>query len=266
MANTRGWETRQGREVGAVTRKIALEVQGVTKNFGGLKALNDITMEVPEGVIVGLIGPNGAGKTTLFNAITGVYPVSAGRINLFGQDITRLRPHNIVRLGIARTFQTGRPFHNMTVLENVLVGCYFGGKRRISNAEAVSRSMEILEFVELAHRQADPVTSLNLLDRRIVEMARALATGPRLLLLDEVLAGLNPADLGRAVEIIKRLRDRLGITVLWIEHIMKAIMGTADYIIVLHYGQKLAEGRPEEVVDNAEVNETYFGERGVKLA
>jgi branched-chain amino acid transport system ATP-binding protein len=209
------------------------------------------------------MGPNGAGKTTLFNLVTGVYAPSSGRVRFGGEELQGRKPSHICRTGIGRTFQSGRPFANITAGENVLVGLlYGGGDRRIGVAEAKQRVAGILDFVGLARQAERPVSTLNLMERKIVELARALATRPKLLLLDELLAGLNPRDLEPAIKIIRRIRDELGITVLWIEHIMKVLMETCEHLIVLHHGEKLAEGAPAEVAADRAVADAYFGRKG----
>jgi branched-chain amino acid transport system ATP-binding protein len=238
-----------------------LAVDGLSVSFGGLQALQRVTFEVAPGRIVGVMGPNGAGKTTLFNLITGIYRPSAGVVRFAGRELQALSPAAICRSGIARTFQSGRPFTNMTARDNVLSGLFYGCAR-MSRADAAAEAARLLDFVGLG-RQADrPVSSLNLMERKIVELARALATRPKLLLLDELLAGLNPSDLGSAIGIIRKIRDELGITVFWIEHIMQVLMNTCEHLIVLHHGEKLAEGAPQAVVGDPQVAEAYFGKKG----
>jgi len=241
--------------------EAVLAVDGLSVAFGGVQALQRVTFGVEPGRIVGVMGPNGAGKTTLFNLITGVYRPSAGVIRFGGRELQDLSPSRVCRAGIARTFQSGRPFTNMTARENVLSGLFYGCERS-GRAEAENEALRLLEFVGLA-RQADrQVSSLNLMERKIVELARALATKPKLLLLDELLAGLNPSDLGPAIGIIRKIRDELGITVFWIEHIMRVLMNTCEHLIVLHHGEKLAEGAPQAVVSDPQVADAYFGKKG----
>lgn len=243
-----------------------LEAENLGINFGGIQALKDVTFRVEPGKIVGVIGPNGAGKTTLFNLITGVYRASTGKIRFQGKEMHGLKPSRVCHAGIGRTFQSGRPFTNMTALENVLVGLYYGGGvNRLNMKEAKLQGREILEFVGLGKHCDRPVSNLNLMERKIVELARALATKPKLLLLDEILAGLNPTDLADAIAIIQRVRDELGVTILWIEHIMKVLMDTCEYLIVLHYGEKLAEGEPLKIANDTSVVEAYFGKRGAAV-
>jgi branched-chain amino acid transport system ATP-binding protein len=240
-----------------------LEVHQLGIHFGGVQALKNVTFRLEPGKIIGVMGPNGAGKTTLFNLITGVYKPTFGTIRLSGKQLQGLSPSRICHAGIARSFQSGRPFANMTALENVLVGLHFGGRSGgISMADARREGHEILAMVGLARQSDRPVASLNLMERKIVELARALGTRPKLLLLDEILAGLSPLDLAPAIAIIVRIRDELGITVVWIEHIMKVLMETCEHLLVLHHGEKLAEGSPSEVAANETVAQAYFGKKG----
>ncbi len=241
----------------------ALEVNSLSMNFGALKALSDVSFRIVPGKIVGVMGPNGAGKTTLFNLISGVYRPTSGTIRFGGRELTGLAPWRICHAGIGRTFQSGRPFANLTALENVLVGLHYGNDGRRAGREATrQKGQRILEFVGL-HRHGDrPVASLNLMERKIVELARVLATSPRILLLDELLAGLNPMDLKPAIDVIRRIRDEMGISVIWIEHIMKVLMETCEHLVVLHHGEKLAEGSPTEIAGDAVVAEAYFGKKG----
>ncbi|RLE51368.1 MAG: ABC transporter ATP-binding protein [Candidatus Methanomethylicota archaeon] len=213
-----------------------------------------------KGEIVGLIGPNGAGKTTLFNIISGFIPPTSGSIKFMGVEVTKLKPHQICKLGIGRTFQIVKPFMNTTVIENVIAGALFGGKEKMDLDEARRVAKEFLEFVGLKHKMNVLAKNLNIVERKFVEISRALATRPKLLLLDEPLAGLNPAETMEATKLIRRIRDELGITVFWIEHVMKAIMNAAERIIVLHYGEKIAEGTPKEIARNRRVIEAYLGE------
>lgn len=240
-----------------------LEVQGLEVHFGGVQALRNLSFRIAPGKIIGVMGPNGAGKTTLFNLVTGVYRPSAGRIVFGGRPLQGLSPARIARAGIGRTFQSGRPFANLTALENVLVGLYYGADvRRAGATDAKRRGREVLDFVGLGKLADRPVASLNLTERKIVELARALATRPRMLLLDEPLAGFNPLELEPAIRIVRRIRDELGITVMWIEHIMTVLMETCEHLIVLHHGEKLAEGTPGEIAADAAVGDAYFGKKG----
>jgi branched-chain amino acid transport system ATP-binding protein len=234
-----------------------LEVSGVTKRFGGLVAVSDVSFTLAEGEILGLIGPNGAGKTTLFNMVNGVYKLNKGKISFAGQDITNLPPNEVVHLGIARTHQIVKPLYGMTVVENVTVGACFGRDYlKLKPARKVAR--DVLERVGLADRANTSVRSLTIAGKKRLEVARALAARPKLLLLDEVLAGLNPTEVALMIDIVRSIRDS-GISVLMIEHLMQAIMSLSDRIVVLNLGAKLAEGRPEEVVQDSNVVEAYLG-------
>ena len=237
---------------------VLLSVQGVTKRFGGLQALTQVTFDLPEGQILGLIGPNGAGKTTLFNAINGVYPCEEGRIIFRDKDVTKLKTYHHARMGMARTHQIVQPLNELTVQDNVMVGACFGRENQtLGNASAIAE--EVLEFVELKTRANQLAGSLNVAQKKRLEMARALASRPYLILLDEVLAGLNPSEIGKMVEMVKKIRER-GITIIMIEHVMKAVMNVSDRIIVLDYGVQIAEGTPDEISNNEKVIEAYLGD------
>ncbi len=236
-----------------------LEGQGVTRQFGGLTAVSDVDFYVDQGEIVGLIGPNGAGKTTLFNLISAALKPKPGKIFYKERDITPLPAYKICRMGIARTFQTVKIFPNVPVLRNVMVGSLFGTGRRISSAEAQSKAEEALEFVELSSVKDLPAGDLTLAQQKRLELARALASDPELLLLDELMAGLTPTEVTEAMEAITQIRSR-GVTVVMIEHVMQAIMKISDRIIVLDYGKKIAEGTPAEMAANPQVIEVYLGE------
>jgi branched-chain amino acid transport system ATP-binding protein len=239
-----------------------MEVENLGIAFGGVLALQNVSFAVPPDRIVGVMGPNGAGKTTLFNLITGVYPPSWGKIRFGGRELQGMKPSRICQAGIGRTFQSGRPFVNITAFDNVMVGLYYGARHAgVSDRERRHRAEEILAFVGMAGKGERPVSSLNLIERKMVELARVLATGPRVVLLDELLAGVNPFDLEPAIRTICRIRDELGITVVWIEHIMKVLMDTCEHLIVLHHGEKLAEGTPQEIAADAVVAEAYFGKK-----
>jgi len=237
---------------------VLLELKDINKFFGGLHVLSDISFNVDEGEIVGLIGPNGAGKTTIFNVITGIYRPNAGSIQFRGQDLIGLKPYRICKNGIVRTFQLVRIFPTMTVLENVLVGSIYGkrGEKKRARDEALA-CLEILDLLELK----DTVSAhLTYSDRRLVEIARAIAAKPGLALLDEPLAGLNPTETEKIMGVIKDIRERHGISILWIEHKMDAIFNICDRIVVLDYGKKLAEGGPKEIATDKNVIEAYLGE------
>jgi len=238
-----------------------LEVDKVTKVFGGLVALSDVEVRVRENQITGLIGPNGAGKTTLFLCIMGRHKVTSGRIIFDGRDITNEEPYKICRLGVARTNQIVRPFNEMTVLENVVVAALYGQGLKDLN-EAKKYSEEILKFVGLDQKKSIPAKTLTLALKRRLELARALATKPKLILMDEVLAGLTPTETLEALDIIRRVRDELGVTVFWIEHVMDAILNVAEYVFVLDHGKKICEGPPSLVRSDARVIEAYMGRSG----
>ncbi|MFN3741879.1 MAG: ABC transporter ATP-binding protein [Anaerolineales bacterium] len=237
---------------------ILLSVQGVTKRFGGLQALTRVTFDLPEGQILGLIGPNGAGKTTLFNVINGVYTPEQGRVIFRGEDITGRKPYEVARRGLARTHQIVRPLNQLTVRENVTVGACFG-RENLPLHSAAEVADEILELVGLKERAQQLAGSLNVAQKKRLEMARALASHPYLLLLDEVLAGLNPSEVEAMLETIRKIRDQ-GITIIMIEHLMHAIMKISERIIVLDYGEQIAEGTPEEISHNPRVIEAYLGD------
>ena len=237
---------------------VLLSVQGVTKRFGGLQALTQITFDLPEGQILGLIGPNGAGKTTLFNAINGVYPCEEGRIIFRDKDVTKMKTYHHARMGMARTHQIVQPLNEISVRDNVMVGACFGREYQ-SLGHAADIADEVLAFVGLTARADQLAGNLNVAQKKRLEMARALAARPYLLLLDEVLAGLNPSEIGSMVETVKKIRDQ-GITIIMIEHVMKAVMNVSDRIIVLDYGIQIAEGTPEEISKNEKVIEAYLGD------
>ena len=236
-----------------------LEGEGVTKYFGGLAAVSNVDFHVDQGEIAGLIGPNGAGKTTLFNLISAALVPKPGAIRFKGENITGLKPHKICRMGVARTFQSVKVFGNMSVLENVLLGSLFGMSPGMSSADAAREATGLLEFVGLSAVRATPAKDLTLANQKRVEVARALATRPELLLLDELMAGLNPTEVVQAMELVTRIRDK-GIAIVMIEHVMKAIMSVCDRIIVLHHGEKIAEGTPQKIATSKKVVEVYLGE------
>jgi branched-chain amino acid transport system ATP-binding protein len=236
-----------------------LEGQDVSKYFGGLAAVSNVDFNINQGEIVGLIGPNGAGKTTLFNLISAALPISSGEIRFKGKKLNGLKPHQVCKKGVSRTFQETKVFANMPVLQNVLVGAFFGSPKYISGASAAREAAQALDFVGLSAMSAIPIQDLTLVDQKRVEVARALATKPELLLLDELMAGLNSTEVSAAMELVAKIRDT-GITIFMVEHVMKAIMGICERIIVLHHGEKITEGTPEEITSNKQVIEIYLGE------
>lgn len=238
-----------------------LEGRGVSRHFGGLKAVDDVGFELDEGEILGLIGPNGAGKTTLFSVIAGSIKPTSGTVKLEGKDIAGQPAHKVVRAGICRTHQTVRSFGKLSVLDNVVVGAFYGptpSHRARSMRAARDEAMEVLGLVDLADRAHELPGQLTLSGRKKLEVARSLATKPRVLLLDEVVAGLNPVEADKMVDLIHRIRD-MGMSIIVIEHVLRALMGLSDRVMVLDYGKKIAEGSPEEVVNDAGVIEAYLG-------
>jgi len=236
-----------------------LDGEKVTKYFGGLAAVSNVDFHVDQGEVVGLIGPNGAGKTTLFNLISGALVPKPGVIRFKDKKITGLKPYKICRLGVARTFQSVKIFANMPVLDNVMLSSFFGMSTSVSSSDATRAAIESLEFLDLSEVRATPARDLTLGNQKRLEVARALATNPELLLLDELMAGLNPTEVAQAMELVTRIRDQ-GITVFMIEHVMRAIMSICDRIMVLHHGEKIAEGTPKEIATSKTVIEAYLGE------
>ncbi|HET9590639.1 MAG TPA: ABC transporter ATP-binding protein [Anaerolineales bacterium] len=238
-----------------------LELEKVRKHFGGLAAVNGVTLKADDGEILAIVGPNGAGKSTLLKLIVGLEVPTGGTIRFAGQDITRQPAHRVRQMGIAMVQQTPRHFPTMTVLENVALGALFGraGAHR-KEEQALKIGDEALLFVGLADRSQDLVGNLNLHEQRFLELARAIAGGPRLLILDEVMAGLNDAELAASIEIIRTIRDRYNITILWVEHVMKAVMSLAERTVVLNFGNILTEGLPKDVMRHPAVIEAYLGE------
>lgn len=237
-----------------------LELEQVHKHFGGLAAVNGVNLRADDGDILAIVGPNGAGKSTLLKLIVGLEAPTRGTIKFAGEDITPYPPHRVRQMGIATVQQTPRHFASMTVLENAALGALFGrtgGHRNETQALALAR--EALSFVNLADRRHDPVGSLNLHEQRFLELARAIAGQPRLLVLDEVMAGLNDAELEASIKTIRAIRDQFNMTILWVEHVMKAVMQLAERAVVLNFGQVLTEGLPEEVMRHPAVIEAYLG-------
>jgi len=243
-----------------------LEVTAVTKFFGGLRALYDISFSLEQGEILGLIGPNGAGKTTLFNIIAGTFPPTSGFVKFDNTEITFQGPRQICHKGISRTYQLVRPFSSLTVYENVLVGIYYGKTETEGKSSVETEATELLQLTGLFQKANIPAKNLTLVGRKQLEIARALATRPKILLLDEAISGLNPAETETVMTLIRDIRNR-GVTVIMIEHIMKAVMGLSDRILVLNFGELIAQGTPDQITKNKAVIEAYLGtERNVEEA
>jgi branched-chain amino acid transport system ATP-binding protein len=247
-----------------VVSTAQLELRGVVKRFGGVAALDGVSLTVAPGEILGIIGPNGAGKTTLLNCISGVYRPESGDILWRGASIAGRPPHRVASLGIGRTFQVVKPFPSMTVRENAAIGALFGSaEAHLPPRQAFARADEVLELVGLAAKASQPVTALTIPDRKRLEVARAVATRPQLLLLDEVMAGLNHVEVDEALEMVRAVHAT-GVTIVLIEHVMRVIVGVCDRALVLHYGKVLAEGPPQTVLRDRRVIEAYLGERYAK--
>ncbi len=233
---------------------------GVSKHFGALRALDEVSFELYRGEILAIIGPNGAGKTTLLSVINGTLPITKGRIFFKGREITGLRPFQIAERGISRTFQIVKPFPGMTALENVAIGALFGKEPEKKMAKAMLKAGEAIRSVGLKGKEGVLVEKLNVSERKRLELARALTQNPEVLLLDEVMAGLTPREIESIMDLVQEV-NRTGTTIMIIEHVMKAIMGISSRILVLHHGQKIAEGTPEEITSNSQVIAAYLGER-----
>ena len=241
-----------------------LEGVRISKHFGGLIALNGVDFSVEEGEVLGLIGPNGAGKTTLLNVISGVYPASSGELRFCGRSLSNLKPHVITHLGIGRTFQVVRPFEGLTAVQNVMVGGIFGKRDQKTMKAAREEAEKVLAFMGLKEKIDQSVLNLTIPDRKRLEIARALAMRPKLLLLDEVMSGLNPREVDDTMEMIQKINQE-GITVLMIEHVMRAVMKICQRILVIHHGRRIALGAPLEISGNREVLQSYLGERFARL-
>ena len=238
-----------------------LSIKKVSKHFGSITAVKDVSFRIKKGAIVGLVGPNGAGKSTLLNVVSGVYLPTSGSIVFDGRDITNLSPNKVCKLGIAKTFQLVHSFPELSAFQNVLVGALFGNSGKISFVEARDKVEKNLEFVGYPlDKKNYPVKNLNVVELKRVQLARALATDPKLLLLDEVTTGLNPKESNDAISLIQKIRE-FGITILMVEHVMRVIMNVSDSIVVLHHGEKIAEGTPAEISKNENVINSYLGER-----
>ena len=237
-----------------------LQVQGLTKHFGGLAAVQNVSFEIERGEIISLIGPNGAGKTTIFNLLSGIYLPDKGEIRLEGENLVGRKPFEICQKGIGRTFQIMQPFPHMTVLENVVTSGLFGRVPRVPMRKVEGEAMELCQWVGLGDKLRAYPRNLTVADQKKIEIARALAVQPKLLLLDEVMSGLTPAETAEAIKLVRQLREK-EMTIFLIEHVMKVVMGISDRVIVLHHGEKIAEGTSEQVANDSRVIEAYLGEQ-----
>lgn len=241
------------------TEEALLLCSGVTKRFGGLVVLRDVSLEVGQGSLVGLIGPNGAGKTTLLNVISGLLQPDAGHVEFCGRSINGLPAHAVVRLGVGRVLQIPRLFPTLTVEENVLVGALFGRREPPARGEALEKAGELLALVGLEGKRHERLAKLNTQEKRLVDLAKALAAEPRILLVDELMSGLNPIEIERCTALLRRIREQLGVAILWVEHVMEAILGTVDRVVVLDHGAVIAQSSPAEVARDPVVIEAYLG-------
>lgn len=245
-----------------MSNETLLEVRNMGVHFGALKAVDDVSFDIRKGELIGFIGPNGAGKTTTINLLTGVYRKSSGTVRFEGKDISQITPNRVASLGIARTFQITKPLVGMSVEENVIAGALFGkAARNLSVRQAKEKAAECLEMAGMIDKRDFPVGKLTVPDRKRLELARSLATDPTLLLLDEVMAGLRPTEIDEALELIKGINEKMNVTILFIEHVMRAVMSISQRIIVLNTGKKIAEGNPKEISENPLVIEAYLGRK-----
>ena len=238
-----------------------LEVSNITKRFGGLVAVSDLSLSVSKGEILGMIGPNGAGKTTAFNMISGYYKPDSGQVTFNGKNVTGLRPDQMCKLGLARTFQVVKPFPQLSVLDNVIVGAY---NRTSNKQEARQKALEILNFLGMGHMTEQLAGGLSVAGRKRLEIAKVLATDPQMILLDEAMAGLRPKETDEIIELVRQISQQ-GVALLLVEHVMKVIMSLADRIVVIHHGEKIAEGEPQEIVRDKAVIDAYLGEEIVHV-
>jgi branched-chain amino acid transport system ATP-binding protein len=247
------------------TNGFQLEINGVSKHFGALRAVDEVSFDVKNGELIGLIGPNGAGKTTLLNLITGTYRKTKGSVRFQDIDISTYTPDHVAKVGIARTFQITKPLVGMTVEENVMTGALFGSAGRSATVKAArNKAHECLQLAGMYERRDQPVSRLTVPDRKRLELARALATDPHLLLLDEVMAGLRPTEVDESLGLIRKVNEEMNITIIFIEHVMRAVMSISGRVIVLNYGKKIAEGTPDQISRNSQVIEAYLGKKYVE--